>query len=72
MSFGFAVLRPSMTNSDEALVLSKHGTLEEAMAAQKVESQRYGWAYCEARALKTKAEAGTFISRHTHFFRRYL
>lgn len=69
---GFGVLRPSLTNSDEALVLSVHDSLAEAMEEQTRQAKLYGWAYCEARALKAPAATGTFISRSTHEFRSSL
>lgn len=65
----YAVLRPSLNVSDEALVLSTHDTLDEAMAEQRSQARRYGWAYCEARKLKAAVVVGTFVSRRTHLVR---
>lgn len=62
----FGVLRPSLMNSDEALVLSVHDSLADAMTEQTAQGKRYGWAYCEARALKQPVEVGSYISRRTH------
>lgn len=62
----FAVLRPSLNVSDEALVLSVHTTLDEAMTEQALQAKRYGWAYCVARLLKAEVKVGDFISRRTH------
>lgn len=65
----FGVLRPSLNVSDEALVLSVHDTLDEAMVEQRSQARSYGWAYCEVRELKAEVIVGDFISRRTHLSR---
>ena len=69
MSGAYAVLRPSLNVSDEALVLSLHDTLDAAMAEQRSQAKSYGWAYCEARKAKAPLTVGTFVSRRTHLVR---
>ena len=63
------MLRPSLNVSDEALVLSVHDTLDQAMQEQRAQAKRYGWAYCEARKAKAPLTVGTFVSRRTHLVR---
>ena len=69
MRDAYAVLRPSLNVSDEALVLSTHATLDAAMQEQRTQAKRYGWAYCEARKAKAPLVVGTFVSRRTHLVR---
>jgi hypothetical protein len=69
VSDAYAVLRPSLNVSDEALVLSTHDTLDAAMQEQRTQAARYGWAYCETRKAKAPLTIGTFVSRRTHLIR---
>jgi hypothetical protein len=62
----YAVLQPLLDGSGDALVKSRHATLEAAMDEQRSLARSYGWAFAEVRELKRDATVGARISMRSH------